>query len=109
MFLPNLSFKNVFNSYLFPSQDTHDPDSITKEIQGVPFKARFIQDIPEFSSLSNLQGVDGFVFSIDPLYEVRYIYIVIDFEFILCTHLISSLSKVHFNVVLPMRKSHMNN
>ncbi|GIY35545.1 extracellular matrix protein FRAS1 [Caerostris darwini] len=56
--------------YKFILLDKHDPDVVTREIQGKPFDAKFIEDIPHFASLSGILGVDGFLFNVDPLYEI---------------------------------------
>ncbi|KAF8770775.1 Extracellular matrix protein FRAS1 like protein [Argiope bruennichi] len=63
--LPNKNLK-----YKFILLDKHDPDIVTEEIHGKSFNARFIEDVPNFQSLSDIPGVDGFVFNIDPLYEI---------------------------------------
>ncbi|GFY74626.1 extracellular matrix protein FRAS1 [Trichonephila inaurata madagascariensis] len=56
--------------YKFILLDKHNPDAITTEIHGKSFNARFIEEIPHYATLSNILGVDGFVFNIDPLYEI---------------------------------------
>ncbi|GFS77940.1 extracellular matrix protein FRAS1 [Nephila pilipes] len=56
--------------YKFILLDKHNPDIITKEIHGKSFNARLIEEIPHYATLSHIHGVDGFVFSIDPLYEI---------------------------------------
>ncbi|XP_035230579.1 extracellular matrix protein FRAS1-like, partial [Stegodyphus dumicola] len=50
--------------------DKNNPDATDTEFQGIPFNARFIDDLPEFSSLATIPGVDGFIFKVDPLYEI---------------------------------------
>ncbi|XP_071043236.1 extracellular matrix organizing protein FRAS1 [Parasteatoda tepidariorum] len=56
--------------YKFTLLDRHDTEITTKEVQGIPFNSKFVSESSEYSSLSILSGVDGFIFNVDPLYEI---------------------------------------
>ncbi|XP_054717495.1 extracellular matrix organizing protein FRAS1-like [Uloborus diversus] len=51
--------------------DRNNPDAMNLNFQGIAFEAKFIDDVPGFSPLSTIYGVDGFTFKIDPLYEIN--------------------------------------
>ncbi|XP_035826399.1 extracellular matrix protein FRAS1 [Aplysia californica] len=60
--------KNLLHRFLI--LDRENPDVITSDFHQVPFQAQFASENQEFSPLSNLPGVDGFIMDIDPLYKV---------------------------------------
>ena len=41
-----------------------------KQFEGARFEAQFASENPSYSSLVTLPGLDGFVFSVDPLFKV---------------------------------------
>jgi len=43
---------------------------VTREFQGESFSAQFISENSQYTDLVMVSGVDGFVFSVDPLYKV---------------------------------------
>ncbi|KAF4530183.1 hypothetical protein B566_EDAN001442 [Ephemera danica] len=58
-------------AHRFVLLDRERPDTEDKEVRGVQFQARFARDVPEFRpKLETLPGVDGFIWLVDPLYQV---------------------------------------
>lgn len=51
--------------------DRENPDSQDLYFHDVPFKAYFASDHPDFTALSEMSGVDGFLLSVDALYTVK--------------------------------------
>ncbi|KAL4240400.1 Extracellular matrix protein fras1 [Mactra antiquata] len=56
--------------YRFLLLDRSSPDATSHTFQGVPFEAKFVSDSPLYSNLVSINGVDGFVISVDPLFKV---------------------------------------
>lgn len=50
--------------------DRENPGVIQSNFQDIPFEAAFSSERPELSPMLDMPGVDGFVFSVDPLYKV---------------------------------------
>jgi len=44
---------------------------VDRYYSGVELEAHFASDIPEYGQLYEHAGVDGFVFKIDPVYEIN--------------------------------------
>lgn len=60
-----ISNKNLRHKFIL--LDRHNLDGVSQEW---PFNAAFIEDSWEYEKLSQVPGVDGFVFNTEPLYEV---------------------------------------
>ncbi|KAL3876627.1 hypothetical protein ACJMK2_034445 [Sinanodonta woodiana] len=56
--------------YRFLILDRGNPDVVDREFNKVPFESQFADENPDFLAIENMDGVDGFVMSVDPLYKV---------------------------------------
>jgi hypothetical protein len=56
-----------FSSFL---QDRGDPHVADISFANIQFDAKLVFQIPEFSIVEEMPGVDGFTFKADPLYKV---------------------------------------
>ena len=43
----------------------------TKQFQNIPFNAEFADDNSNYAMITTMNGVDGFVLDVDPLYKVH--------------------------------------
>lgn len=50
--------------------DKGNPDVTTKQFQNIPFNAEFADDNSNYAMITTMNGVDGFVLDVDPLYKV---------------------------------------
>lgn len=44
---------------------------VQNKVNGVPFEAHFAKDMPQLRQLEDYSGVDGFVWKVDPLYQIN--------------------------------------
>ena len=51
-------------------QDRGNPDVTTKQFQNIPFNADLADDNSNYAMITTMNGVDGFVMDVDPLYKV---------------------------------------
>ena len=51
-------------------QDKRNPDVTTKQFQNIPFNAELADDNSNYAMITTMNGVDGFVMDVDPLYKV---------------------------------------
>ena len=51
-------------------QDKGNPDVTSKQFQNIPFNAELADDNSNYAMITTMNGVDGFVMDVDPLYKV---------------------------------------
>jgi len=50
--------------------DREDPHSSDKMVQGIALDAQFANEVDQLRSMSHVSSMDGFVFSVDPLFQL---------------------------------------
>ncbi|XP_043916303.1 extracellular matrix organizing protein FRAS1-like [Protopterus annectens] len=62
---------NKHLKYRFLLLDRNLPEVTDKYFHDVPFDAHFASELPEFQSMTNMPGLDGFIMKVDALYKVE--------------------------------------
>ena len=65
-------------------QDRDDPHSIDKMVQGIALEANFAGQVEQLRPITQVASMDGFVFSVDPLFQLEagirwFLQVIIDF------------------------------
>merc|ERR1711911_8673 len=55
---------------LVSMQDREDPHSCDKMVQGIALDAKFASQVDQLRPMSQVSSMDGFVFSVDPLFQL---------------------------------------
>jgi hypothetical protein len=53
------------------TQDRENPEMMDGQVEGVTFDAHFAKDVIPFKKMDDYPGVDGFVWKVDPLYQIN--------------------------------------
>ena len=65
--------KLIFLMFFEIFQDKRNPDVTTKQFQNIPFNAELADDNSNYAMITTMNGVDGFVMDVDPLYKVCFL------------------------------------
>ena len=61
----------MFNKIYKLKQDRSNRGAEQRHFHDIPFEAYFASDKAEFSAMSKMPGVDGFLMNVDALYKVE--------------------------------------
>ena len=67
-YLGSVQYMSLYSAVLL--QDKGNPDVTTKVFNSIPFNAEFADDNSNYAMITTMNGVDGFVMDVDPLFKV---------------------------------------